>query len=109
MGITLEKLGVKEMSEKIVVKFDANWSAYILELAEKRGIKPENLILDALVTYNLLSQELNSEEGGKALALLGKNQTILKEIIIPGHSPQFPDLASFTICPCFGYGVTVEE
>lgn len=93
----------------MIIEFSENWSAFIRELAEKRGIKPENLILDALVTYNFLSQELDSEKGGRALALLEKDQKPLEEIIIPGHSSQFTDMASLTIRSPLPFGVTVED
>lgn len=74
------------MSSELTITFSENWSAEITRMAEKRGIKPENLILDALNVLSALEAELASGGGERGLALVFPHFRIIKEIVLPYHS-----------------------
>ncbi|TSC53048.1 MAG: hypothetical protein CEO40_72 [Parcubacteria group bacterium LiPW_72] len=88
------------MSE-LTITFSKNWSTEITRMAERRGIKPENLILDALTVLSALEAELASGEGNRGLALMSPRPhlAIIKEIVIPRHVSHLSTTTTLTIEP----------
>lgn len=84
---------------KLTITFSENWSAEIARMAEKRGIEPKNLILDALVVLTALEAELASGEEKRGLALVSPHLQIINEIVLPRHLPQLSTTTTFTIEP----------
>ncbi|MDD5626467.1 MAG: hypothetical protein PHW01_00415 [Patescibacteria group bacterium] len=86
------------MSE-LSITFSKNWSAEITRMAEKRGIEPKNLILDALTVLSALEEELASGEGKQGLALVSPRFRIRKEIVLPRYSSKLLTKNALTIEP----------